>query len=70
MFRYMFLYYMSALKHIVGCGGILITLDGYFLNGFCTKAFSQTLSLASNQLAPTLDEIGAFSLTQFIHSFI
>jgi hypothetical protein len=59
----------SPLKHIIGCGGILVALDGYCFDGFCTKIFNQTLSLASNQIAPQLHQF-SISLSQFIHSFI
>jgi len=60
---------LSSLKHIIGCGGILVALDGLFFDGFCTKIFDPILSLASNQIAPQLRHF-SFSLSQFIHSYI
>jgi len=53
------------LKHIIGCGGILVALDGFCFDGFCTNQ----ISLATNKIAPQLHHF-SFSLSQFIHSFI
>jgi hypothetical protein len=35
---------MGALKHIVGAGGIAITIDFFLFNGFCTDTCNQLLS--------------------------
>jgi hypothetical protein len=35
---------MSALKHLVGAGGIAVTIDFLLFNGFCTDTCNQLLS--------------------------
>jgi hypothetical protein len=61
----MFLHALKNLKHLVGLVGILITLDFFLFDGFCTQACSEALSQASSQIH--LDLLKDFSPSQFIH---
>ena len=58
----MFLHALKNLKHLVGSVGILITLDFFLFDGFCTQACSEALSQASSQIH--LDLIKDFSPSQ------
>jgi hypothetical protein len=40
---------MSALKHIIGIASVVITLDYFLFNGFCTDAVSQILTQTGDQ---------------------
>ena len=63
----MFLHALKNLKYLVGLVGILITLDFFLFDGFCTQACSEALSQASNQIH--LDLLKDFSPTNLFTSF-
>jgi hypothetical protein len=51
---------MSALKHIVGAGGILITIDFLLFNGFCTDTCNQLLSQTYATMLSELLQVGTY----------
>jgi hypothetical protein len=52
--------FMRALTHLIGCIGILITLDYLAFDGYCTDICSQVLSQASGQMLFELKQFKTF----------
>jgi hypothetical protein len=61
---------LKNLKHLVGFVGILIMLDFFLFDGYCTQACSEALSQASSQMLSTAEQIQNISLSQFIHKIL
>ena len=51
---------MGVLKHMVGCGGIAITLDFLLFNGVCTDACNQILSQTYSKMFAELLQLRTF----------
>ena len=47
---------MQALKHIIGCGALAITLDIWLLNGYATALCSDLLWQGEGQILLQLEQ--------------
>jgi hypothetical protein len=48
---------MWALKHMIGCGAVAITLDFWLLNGYATALCSDLLQQGEGQILSQLEQL-------------